>query len=60
MDVKIILKNHLQEEKFFSMYTISLFKDIENQNGFYRSKDSLKNIFESLIQPGMEITNFKK
>ena len=60
MDVKIILKNHLQEEKFFSIYTISLFKDIENQNGFYRSKDSLKNIFESLIQPGMEITNFKK
>ena len=52
MDVKIILKNHLQEKwvnifhKGFSVSITSSFKAIKH--GVYRGKDYMKKFYESL------------
>ena len=65
MDVKIILKVHLQQKQVyhipsgFSMSTIS-FKSIENKPDVYRSKDSIKKFCESLRKHAMEMISFKK
>ena len=43
-----------------SMFTISLFKKIENKHNIYRGKDRIERFFESLRQHAMNIINFKK
>ena len=43
-----------------SMSTISSIKNIENKHDVYRSKDSMKKIFESLRDHAIKIINFKK
>ena len=54
IDVKIILKNHLQQKwvnifhKGFSVSTISSFKAIESKHDVYRGKDCMKKFCESL------------
>ena len=43
----------------FSMFTVFLFRRIENKHGAYRSKDCMKNFCESLRQYAMKIMNFE-
>ena len=65
MDVKIILKIHLQQKvsehipSGFSMSRISSFRSISNKYDVYRGKDCLKNFCECLREHVMLIVNFK-
>ena len=65
MDVKIILKNHLNKSKWtcvirFSMPTISSFSSIENKHDAYRCKDCMKTFCEFLRECAMKMISFKK
>ena len=65
MDVKIILKNHLNKSKWtcvirFSVSTISSFSSIENKHDAYRCKDCMKTFCEFLRECAMKMISFKK
>ena len=44
----------------FSMFTISLFKGIENKHDIYRVKSFMKKFHESLRKCAVDIISFKK
>ena len=68
MDVKIILKIHLQQKQAsgffipsgFSMSTIPSFRSAENKHDVYRGKGYMKKFCEFLREQTMKITNFTK
>ena len=49
-----------RKDSGFSISRMSSFKTIENKHDVYRGKDSMKLFCESLKEPTMKMTNFKK